>query len=369
MSGHKISKGVGTVMSDLRGLRTGAAAAALTALLTVAIWPGESTARTSAVKNAPRVCLTAFPSAKTTRLGRTVFYNRQASVQYVVCYEFGLHPSADFPMTGDVACGVLSSVLGGFTKTARLALWADGSCSAVSLAGDPRSPARWLSRVCGWASDLLGVATVKVGGVISGLACTLAPSAGTSLGSLFESKHELDVAQDIVQHGKCLKYSPSHFGSAWLAIACARSDKGFSTLPPAGAGYSTVRACQIQGGLVDVNQTIRLQGAVTVTMPYATSSAIAAKLRPGEFGAPTTANDIPCDVGQFVAEQALNAGVAGNVQASVDGMWTGEAGSYDLGAFACASTDTYPWHDTCVHSADAAAGQVSVRFDVVSNVD
>jgi hypothetical protein len=121
--------------------------------------------------------------------------------------------------------------------------------------------------------------------------------------------------------------------------------------------------------LVDDNQTIRLQGAMTVTMPYLTASAITRRIGPGEFGTPTTPKDVPCNVGQFVAQQALNAGIAGNVQANVDGMWTGEAGSYELGTFACASTDTYPWHDTCVHLADTAAGRVSVRFDVVSNVD
>jgi hypothetical protein len=31
--------------------------------------------------------------------------------------------------------------------------------------------------------------------------------------------------------GKCLKYSPTHFGSPWLAVDCASNDPGFSTLP------------------------------------------------------------------------------------------------------------------------------------------
>ena len=52
-------------------------------------------------------------------------------------------------------------------------------------------------------------------------------------------------------------------------------------------------------------------------------------------------------------------------------MWTGEAGSYDLGSFTCTpGSSGLPWHETCVHTAAmAAAGRVTVGFDVVSNVD
>lgn len=329
-------------------------------------WSAQGAAKTMTSRPGPGVCQSAFPAAKTTRLGRTLFYNRQSSVQTVDCYEFGLKPSADFPMTAGVACGVLSSVLGGFTKTEKFALFADGSCSGAALAGEPKSPERYVATACSWASDLLGVVSAKIGGFLGNLACALAPSAGSSLGARLESKHEFGVAKDIAQHGKCLKYSPSHFGSPWLAVACARSDKGFSTLP---LGYASTRACGIPGGLIDDNSLYKLDGAVTVTMPYQTASMIAHKIGPGEFGKPTTANDIPCNVGQFVAQQALNAGAVGSHTANVDGEWTGEAGGYDLGTFVCTPTGTYPWNVTCVHAASAAAAQVIVRFEASSDVD
>ena len=68
-------------------------------------------------------------------------------------------------------------------------------------------------------------------GKLGGWGCTLAPDVGNALGGLFESSHELDVASDIMTRSKCLKYSPTHFGSPWLAVDCASNDPGFSTLP------------------------------------------------------------------------------------------------------------------------------------------
>jgi hypothetical protein len=136
-----------------------------------------------------------------------------------------------------------------------------------------------------------------------------------------------------------------------------------------GGGYASSRACQISAGLTDQNQTIRLDGSVAIEMPYQTAAMIAHKLGPGEFGKPTTPNDIPCDVAQNVAQQAMNAGIAGDTQGTVDGEWTGEAGSYDLGQFSCVSIGAYPWQVTCVHPANGSAGKVNVRFLVASNVD
>ena len=46
-----------------------------------------------------------------------------------------------------------------------------------------------------------------------------------------ESHHELQVASDIILHQECLKDSPSHFGSPWLAVPCARNDKRFADVP------------------------------------------------------------------------------------------------------------------------------------------
>src|SRR6185312_1905446 len=111
-----------------------------------------------------------------------------------------------------------------------LALFSDGACPAGAIASDPKEPAAYIGVACGCLSDLLEQVASPVG-VFAGLGCATAPVVGTALGSLLESKHELDVAADIVGKGKCLKYSPTHFGSPWLAVACSPSDPGFASLP------------------------------------------------------------------------------------------------------------------------------------------
>ena len=154
----------------------------------------------------------------------------------VICYRFGLTPSADFPVSAGMVCGMVAAILNsvpGGQPAHGLSLFADsldGACSGVELAADPSEPAKYVGIACSWASDLLGV-LVKPAGVLGSLGCAVAPSAGHALGALFESKHEFDVAIDVVRHGKCIKYSPTHFGSPWLAVKCAPGDKGFSTLP------------------------------------------------------------------------------------------------------------------------------------------
>jgi hypothetical protein len=206
--------------------------------------------------------------------------------------------------------GMLSSVPGGFTKTSKLAAFADGS-SAVALAGDPKA------RRGGWVEYAAGRVTCsgslprRSAGFSAAWPFTLAPSTGTSLADIFEGKHEPEVAIDIAQHGKCLKYSPSHFGSPWLAVRCARSDTGFSTLPLApGANYRTTRVCQ-GGPFVDtLMQVLATQGPVTVTMPYSTANAFAHIIGPAEFGTPTAADDVPCDIADNVVVNALNARVS-----------------------------------------------------------
>ncbi|HVY78018.1 MAG TPA: hypothetical protein VG898_05895 [Solirubrobacterales bacterium] len=175
-------------------------------------------------------CYVAFPNARSKSVGRTTWHNRQASVRMVLCYRFGLEPSADFPVSASMICGMLAEVIGrGVAK--KLGIFATGVCSGAELAAAPREPARYIGVVCGWASTLLKSIPASLG-------CTLAPSAGHSLGAMFESKHELDVAVDVVRHGKCIKYSPSHFGSPWLAVACGHGDHGFASLPrvPSGSG-------------------------------------------------------------------------------------------------------------------------------------
>ena len=152
-----------------------------------------------------------------------------------------------------MVCGLVSEAIG--FKADRLGLFVSGACSGVDLAGDPREPSQYVGIACGWASSLLEKA-VKPIGILASLGCTFAPSAGNFTGGVFESKHELDAAIDIVDRGECLKYSPSHFGSPWLAVRCARNDPGFASLPaapvlgrrwlyPNGAGYGTVSPATI----------------------------------------------------------------------------------------------------------------------------
>jgi hypothetical protein len=150
----------------------------------------------------------------------------------VVCYHFGLTPSADFPISASMVCGIAAVAIGGASHD--LSLFADGACSGADLASDPKEPAKYVGIACSWASDLLEGYN-HWAGVAGSLGCAVAPSAGHALGARFESNHELDVAIDVIRHGKCIKYSPTHFGSPWLAVKCASGDKGFSDLPRAPA--------------------------------------------------------------------------------------------------------------------------------------
>jgi len=212
---------------------------AAVALATFCLGGLTDTASASPKRGAPVPCTAAFPQAHSKSIGRTTWYNRQESVRQVVCYHFGLTPSADFPVSAGMVCGIVGAVIdsvpGG--QAHKLSLFADGldgACSGVELAADPSEPAKYVGIACGWASDLLG-ALVKPAGVLGSIGCATAPSVGHALGNIFESKHELDVAIDVIQHNKCIKYSPTHFGSAWLADKCASGDKGFSSLPLAPA--------------------------------------------------------------------------------------------------------------------------------------
>lgn len=187
----------------------------------------------------PSPCIAAFPDARAKTIGKTTWYNRQESVRMVVCYGFGLTASADFPVSADMVCGLVAQAIGGPAET--LGLFVDGVCSGAELATEPNEPTKYIGLACQWASDILGVLAKPVG-VIASLGCALAPSVGHALGSALESKHEFDVTKDVMQHGKCIKYSPTHFGSAWLAINCSASDPRFTDLPKATptSGPSTI---------------------------------------------------------------------------------------------------------------------------------
>ncbi len=179
----------------------------------------------------PPVCFQAFPDAHSTTIGRTTWYNRQRSVQDVICDGFGRNPSADFTTDG-VACGLFAVAVG--LASDHLGAFVDGACSGVALAAKPKDAATYIETACSWAADLLAGSPephAKFIGAVGGALCTLVPPVGNALGGLLESQHELDVARDIMLRGKCLKYSPTHFGSPWLAVDCASSDAGFSTLP------------------------------------------------------------------------------------------------------------------------------------------
>ena len=188
----------------------------------------SANARAALATGQPPVCYQVFPDAHSTTIGRTTWYNRQRSVQYVVCDGFSRNPSADFNTDG-VACGLASVAIG--VASNDIGAFVDGACSGVALASRPKAPETYVGIACSWAADLLDKTPAALVGVAGGMGCALAPAIGHALGGLFESGHELDVARDIMLRGKCLKYSPTHFGSPWLAVDCASSDAGFSTLP------------------------------------------------------------------------------------------------------------------------------------------
>lgn len=202
----------------------------LGALLVCVVAVGAGAPASAAPVLAPP-CQSAFPGAKTRDVGRTTLYDFQESVRQVVCYGFGLNPGAGVSITSDFVCA-LAAVGIGTTKAEQLELYVDGACSAAAIARDPKEPATYVGVACAWASDVLGKLD-KAAGILGGLGCALAPEVGSDLGGALESKHELDVADDILTKGRCLKYSPSHFGSPWLAVACAKDDTGFRDLPRA----------------------------------------------------------------------------------------------------------------------------------------
>jgi hypothetical protein len=210
---------------SLMRLRIAGCATAAAVVAVLAVCANPASARLGAL---PKPCTAAFPGAASKTIGRTTWYNRQRSVEYVVCDGFGLRPNADFPITADFVCALVSQAVG--PKAERLSFFIDGACSADAIASDPKEPATYLGVACSWTSDLLEKVATPVG-VLGTLGCAAAPPVGTALGNILESRHELDVAADIVGKGKCLKYSPTHFGSPWLAITCSSTDSGFTNLP------------------------------------------------------------------------------------------------------------------------------------------
>lgn len=210
---------------SLMRLRIAGCATAAAMVIVLAVCASPASARPDVL---PKPCTAAFPGAASKTIGRTTWYNRQRSVENVVCDGFGLQPSADFAITSDFVCALVSQAVG--SEAEHLSLFIDGACSADAIASAPKEPATYLGVACSWVSDLLEKVATPAG-VLAALGCAAAPPVGTALGSILESKHELDVAADIIGKGKCLNYSPTHFGSPWLAITCSSTDRGFTDLP------------------------------------------------------------------------------------------------------------------------------------------
>src|SRR5690348_1992477 len=144
-------------------------------------------------RSVPPPCYAAFPQARSKSIGRTTWYNRQASVRMVACYHFGLMPSADFPVSASMVCGLVAAgidtVPGGHAadKLSLFASGVDGACSGAELAADPAEPAKYVGIACSWASDLLGD-FAKPAGVLGSIGCATAPAAGHALGTLLDRK-------------------------------------------------------------------------------------------------------------------------------------------------------------------------------------
>jgi hypothetical protein len=173
----------------------------------------------------PSPCFTAFPSGKSTTRGQSTFYNRQRSVELVVCDGFGQRATAKFTVTAGMACALLTRTIP--RKYRHVALFIDGSCSGAALAAHPDVETD-LGAACGFTADLLGV-PLKVAGSLAGLACTLAPAVGHSLADWAESHHERAIARNVIRHGKCIRFN-RHVFTRWAAVKCDRHDPGFRSL-------------------------------------------------------------------------------------------------------------------------------------------
>jgi hypothetical protein len=174
----------------------------------------------------PSPCQRAFPQARSKTKGHTTDYNRQESVEMVVCWGFGRSSKDHFEVTAGMACALLAQAVGVRHETT--GLFVDGACSGAELAAHPDLETS-VGAACGFVADLLEVPS-PLAGKLAGLACTAAPTVGHRLGAWAESRHERDIARDVIHKGRCIRYS-RHFGSPWSAVKCARSDPGFTRLP------------------------------------------------------------------------------------------------------------------------------------------
>jgi hypothetical protein len=204
-------------------------------LCVVAVVCGGKSAQASST--APP-CVDGFPGAHAKTVGKTTVWNRQDSVRYIVCDGFGLKPSSGIEPSAAFVCDMAAIAIG---KTDEVeGFKAESACDAYEIEKDPKAAATYVGILCGWAADALGLARKQLG-TLADTGCALAPVIGTNLGGMLESNHELDVDRDILTSGKCLKYSPTHFGSPWVAVACAKNDPGFSPLATPAVTWSGYR--------------------------------------------------------------------------------------------------------------------------------
>lgn len=199
-------------------------------LLIGAYPPNVALARINKPRHVPGPCYSAFPSAHSKTRGQSTFYNRQRSVQLVVCDGFGqsADSAAHMTVTVGMACALLTQAIP--KKYHDVALFVDGSCSGAQLAAHHDLETD-IGVACGFTADLLGV-TLKAAGRLAGLACALAPAAGHFLASWAESRHERSIAQAVIHRGRCIRFN-RHIVTRWAAVKCAHDDPGFRLLPRA----------------------------------------------------------------------------------------------------------------------------------------
>lgn len=197
------------------------------------VWPYQAPPTPTA-----NPCSKAFPRAHTTHIGRTDIHNYQSSVRMVDCYEFGVNkPKFQIHPTAPMLCGMVASA-SGWSSAKAGAIWrepnlgalgpaTDGTCSAAEVTGSDSTVQKVASLTCSWAADLLGAKTPSPG-FFAGVGCASAPAVGNALGTWWETGHEHRVALAVTRSGRCIKYSPRHFPSPWLAISCSANDPRFS---------------------------------------------------------------------------------------------------------------------------------------------
>jgi hypothetical protein len=133
---------------------------AVVAVIAIALVCGSpASARAS---SSPLACTTAFPDAHTKSIGETTWYNRQSSVENVVCGGFGLQPNVG------VACSRASALLekvvapAGLLGTHFRSRWLAVTCdpSDLAFATLPRN----LGTISVTRSDALGGYTATLNG-------------------------------------------------------------------------------------------------------------------------------------------------------------------------------------------------------------